>query len=86
MNQFIEDIHLDKLQVRRFGIAHDDPQITDEEKIRYDACILQLPGMNFKCHFETQTDILNVILSLRLTFSMSVCKKKMELWQTAVLE
>ena len=25
--------------VRRFGITHDDPNVTDSEKIRYDACL-----------------------------------------------
>ena len=55
MNQFVEDTHLDKLHVRRFGIGHDDPQITDEDKIRYDACILQLPGMKEKGEVGQQT-------------------------------
>ena len=36
---FIEANHLGN-SVRRFGISHDDPAVTNEDKLRYDACIL----------------------------------------------
>ena len=39
MAAFIEENHLDKSNIRYFSISHDDPQITDEEKLRFDACI-----------------------------------------------
>ncbi len=42
MNQLLLDCHIDTQSVRRFGISHDDPHITKEDKIRYDACILPL--------------------------------------------
>jgi len=38
MWSFIEANHLNT--VRRFGISHDDPSVTSEDKLRYDACIL----------------------------------------------
>jgi AraC family transcriptional regulator len=47
MNQFIYENHLDKSRLRRFSIQHDDPQITEEEKIRFDACI-SLPNLKEK--------------------------------------
>lgn len=55
MSQFIEDSHIDKMHIRRFGISHDDPQITDENKIRYDACILELPGIKEKAEVGRET-------------------------------
>ena len=47
MDRFIESEGLDKSKVRCFGIPHDDPQITAEDKLRYDACILS-PGAKAK--------------------------------------
>lgn len=40
MNGFINENHLDRSKMRYFGISHDDPQITSEDKLRYDAAIL----------------------------------------------
>ncbi len=40
MNRFIETHLLDRAQLRYFGIALDDPRITDEAKLRFDAAIL----------------------------------------------
>lgn len=37
---FINENHLDRSKMRYFGISHDDPQVTSEEKLRYDAAIL----------------------------------------------
>ena len=37
---FINENHLDRSKMRYFGISHDDPQITSEDKLRYDAGIL----------------------------------------------
>lgn len=40
MHAFIDENHLDRTKMRYFGITHDDPDVTTEEKLRYDACIL----------------------------------------------
>ena len=40
MGGFINDNHLDRSKMRYFGISHDDPQVTSEDKLRYDAAIL----------------------------------------------
>src|SRR5579871_3579016 len=40
MGQFIQKSGLSGVHVRRFSISHDDPQITGQEKLRFDACIL----------------------------------------------
>ena len=37
---FINENHLDRSKMRYFGISHDDPQVTSEDKLRYDAAIL----------------------------------------------
>lgn len=37
---FINEDHLDRSKMRYFGISHDDPQVTSEDKLRYDAAIL----------------------------------------------
>ena len=37
-----------------FGIGHDNPQVTPEEKCRYDACILIEDGINVGSEFETK--------------------------------
>jgi len=39
MHSFIEENHWDRSKLRFFGISHDDPQITSEDKLRYDAAI-----------------------------------------------
>lgn len=36
---FIKDNQLDKTRMRYFSISHDDPQVTNEDKLRFDACI-----------------------------------------------
>lgn len=40
MHAFIDENHLDRAKLRYFGITHDDPHVTTEDKLRYDACIL----------------------------------------------
>lgn len=40
MHAFIEENHLNEPSLSYFGITHDDPQVTNAEKLRYDACIL----------------------------------------------
>lgn len=40
MHAFINENHLDRTKLRYFGITHDDPRVTTEDKLRYDACIL----------------------------------------------
>ncbi len=40
MGQYMEENKWDRSKVRHFGICHDDPNITPEEKLRYDAAIL----------------------------------------------
>ncbi len=37
---FINEKRLDRSKMRYFGISHDDPQVTSEDKLRYDAAIL----------------------------------------------
>lgn len=39
MGNYIEENKWDPSQVRYFGICHDDPKITQEDKLRYDAAI-----------------------------------------------
>jgi len=40
MHAFINEQNLDRSRLRYFGVAHDDPRVTSEDKLRYDACIL----------------------------------------------
>ncbi len=44
LHKFIEENSLDSKKLRYFGISHDDPNITPEGKLRYDAAILA-PGV-----------------------------------------
>ncbi len=39
MRAFIQENQLDKSKIRYFSISHDNPQVTSEEKLRFDACI-----------------------------------------------
>lgn len=48
MIHFIEDNKIDPSQLRYFGISHDDPQVTNEEKLRYDAAVTVPPGQKEK--------------------------------------
>ncbi|MBS0650353.1 MAG: AraC family transcriptional regulator [Verrucomicrobia bacterium] len=48
MIHFIEDNKIDPSQLRYFGISHDDPQVTNEEKLRYDAAITVPHGIKEK--------------------------------------
>lgn len=48
MMGFIEESHLNPSEMRYFGISYDDPQVTSEEKLRYDAAILPLQGAKEK--------------------------------------
>jgi AraC family transcriptional regulator len=40
MHAFIQENNLDRSKLRYFGVTHDDPHVTAEDKLRYDACIL----------------------------------------------
>ncbi len=48
MIRFMEDNHLDRMKIRHFGISHDDPAVTDEGKLRYDAAIAAPQGIKEK--------------------------------------
>lgn len=48
MINFINENQLDRSEMRYFGISHDDPQITNEDKLRYDAAILAPKGSKEK--------------------------------------
>ncbi len=52
---FISENHLDRSKMRYFGISHDDPQITNEDKLRYDAAILVPQGVKEKGEIGRQT-------------------------------
>ena len=45
---FINENHLDRSKMRYFGLSHDDPQVTIEDKLRYDAAILAPQGAKEK--------------------------------------
>lgn len=45
MTSFIEENRFDRSKIRYFGISHDDPQVTTEDKLRYDAAILAPQGV-----------------------------------------
>lgn len=53
--QFMNENHLDRSKVRCFGISHDNPQVTNEDKLRYDAAILNFPGIKEKGEVGRQT-------------------------------
>ena len=44
MISFIKEDHFDCSKLRYFGISHDNPQITSEDRLRYDAAILVPQG------------------------------------------
>lgn len=48
MSGFINENHLDRSRMRYFGITHDDPRVTSEDKLRYDAAILVPKGSKEK--------------------------------------
>ena len=52
---FINENHLDRSKMRYFGISHDDPQVTNEDKLRYDAAILAPHGAKEKGEIGRQT-------------------------------
>ncbi len=52
---FIDKNHLNRLHMRYFGISHDDPQVTNECKLRYDAAILAPQGAKEKGEVGRQT-------------------------------
>lgn len=54
IHAFIDGNHLDKTKIRYFGIAHDDPNITSENKLRYDACILATNNIQPKNNVSRQ--------------------------------
>lgn len=45
MVEFMHENNIDRSAQRYFGIAHDDPKITSEDKLRFDACILAQSGI-----------------------------------------
>lgn len=55
MITFLNENHLDRNTFRFFGISHDDPNITSEEKLRYDACILTQGGIQEKGELGKET-------------------------------
>lgn len=52
---FIAEAQLDQSQQRYIGIPHDDPSVTSEEKLRYDACILAPKGVQATGEVSQQT-------------------------------
>ena len=52
---FINENHLDRSKMRYFGLSHDDPQVTSENKLRYDAAILAPLGAKEKGEVGCQT-------------------------------
>lgn len=52
---FINENRLDRSHLRYFGISHDDPQVTSEDKLRYDAAILAPQGVKEKGEVGRQT-------------------------------
>lgn len=55
MSSFFNENRLDRSKMRYFGISHDNPQVTSEDKLRYDAAILAPAGVNGKGEVGTQT-------------------------------
>lgn len=55
MYAFIDENHLDRTTLRYFGITHDDPHVTTEDKLRYDACILAPKSIQSKGSVGKQT-------------------------------
>lgn len=55
MSSFFNENRLDRSKMRYFGISHDNPQVTSEDKLRYDAAILAPAGVNGKGELGTQT-------------------------------
>ena len=45
MIHFVEESQLDRSKLRYFGLSHDNPEITSEEKLRYDAAISVPPNL-----------------------------------------
>lgn len=54
MRGFINDNQLERSKIRYFGIPHDDPQVTSEDKLRYDAAILTPAGLSGKGEVGSQ--------------------------------
>ena len=48
MFEYITENYIDRTKIRYFGISHDDPQITTENKLRYDAAIFVQEGVKGK--------------------------------------
>lgn len=45
---------LDLSKARRFGVAHDNPEVTEEEKLRFDACLQVGSRSSFRSEIEQQ--------------------------------
>jgi AraC family transcriptional regulator len=55
MGDFLNENHIDRSKLRYFGILQDDPTVTDENKVRYDACILAPSGVKEKAEVGKET-------------------------------
>lgn len=54
MKKFMHDQGIEQSKIRSFGISHDDPNVTMENHLRYDAAILS-PGTNEQGEVGRQT-------------------------------
>ncbi len=54
MLTFIQKEGLDKVLLRYFSVAHDDPTITNEDQLRFDACIQPPKGLQLKNKIASQ--------------------------------
>lgn len=54
MRKFIQENHLDASKLRFFGISHDNPEVTSEENLRYDAAIFTLEKVEEKSEIGRQ--------------------------------
>lgn len=42
---FLQSKGIDPMTAKTYGVGHDDPEITEEAKVRYDACVLRTEGL-----------------------------------------
>lgn len=54
MLAFIKEEKLDRSKLRYFSISHDNPQITSEDRLRFDACIYSAEKVNEKGEVNRQ--------------------------------
>jgi len=55
LTKYLEKKAIDPAKVRAIGISHDDPQTTDEDKLRYDACVPAADNMQLEESVKKQT-------------------------------